>query len=184
MFRLCLWTQTFLVDLQQTKIIKIRPKNQKPKMTEILSETNKILKALTSHWVTCPPPSSPQNPLVLIQQQLDEVRKQKTLVVREPRPETSGFSSADAWYGARLNSSMVVSAEASDSGEVGLAIRLGRLLQMRSEKGQASRGVASHGRGTEHLPDSGWKSTARSPPWDSWCRFFDAASVRAHASWW
>ena len=32
---------------------------------------------------------------------------------------------------ARLNSSMVGSAEASDSGEVGLAIRLGRLLQMR-----------------------------------------------------
>ena len=87
------------------------------KMTEILSETNKMLKALTSQSVTGPPPSNPQDPLVLIQQQLDEVRRLKTLVVREPGPESSGFSSAVAWYEARLNSSMVGSAEARDSGE-------------------------------------------------------------------
>ena len=87
-------------------------------MTEILSETNKMLKALTSQQAvgSSLPPSS-TDPLAVIQQQLDEVRRLRTLVVREPMRDNIGFTSAVAWYEARLNSSTVGSLRAGTEEE-------------------------------------------------------------------
>ena len=55
------------------------------KVAEVLSETNKMLKALTTQQATstaATPP--PLDPIEMIQKQLDEVRRLKVLVVREP----------------------------------------------------------------------------------------------------
>ena len=87
-------------------------------MTEILSETNKMLKALTSQQLSVPqPPLRPQDPLAVIQQQLDEVRRLKTLVVQEPGQGTAGFSSAVAWYETRLNASVIASSSSGPGNE-------------------------------------------------------------------
>ena len=75
-----------------------------------------MLKALTATQASSPP-ASPVDPLVVIQQQLDEVRRLKTLVVRGPGPESAGFSSAVAWYEARLNSSTVGPGRADSNDE-------------------------------------------------------------------
>ena len=78
------------------------------RVTEILSETNKMLKALTTQQA--PSSSSPPaaiDPIEMIQKQLDEVRRLKVLVVREPEAESSSFTTAVSWYEARLNSSMM-----------------------------------------------------------------------------
>ncbi|CAE7640705.1 GIP, partial [Symbiodinium sp. KB8] len=48
-------------------------------MTEILAETNKMLKTLTAQSQSSQPSSANVDPLVLIQQQLDEVRRFKTM---------------------------------------------------------------------------------------------------------
>ena len=72
----------------------------------------------------------------MIQQQLDEVQRLKTLVVREPGPESAGFSSAVAWDEARLNSSTVGSVNVDENGEALLDSEashpLGRSLRMLS----------------------------------------------------
>ena len=87
-------------------------------MMEILSETNKMLKALTSQQLSVPqPPLRPQDPLAVIQQQLDEVRRLKTLVVQEPGQGTAGFSSAVAWYETRLNASVIASSSSGPGNE-------------------------------------------------------------------
>ena len=87
-------------------------------MTEILSEANKMLKALTSQQSGgSQPPSGHQDPLVLIQQQLDEVRRLKTMVVWEPGEESATIASAVEWYEARLNSSTVTSSNVDVNSE-------------------------------------------------------------------
>ncbi|CAE7694193.1 GIP [Symbiodinium sp. CCMP2592] len=52
------------------------------KMSEILTETNKMLKALAAQ--SSESATAPADPLALIQQQLDEVRRLKTMRVQEP----------------------------------------------------------------------------------------------------
>ncbi|CAE7432980.1 GIP [Symbiodinium microadriaticum] len=87
------------------------------KMTEILNETNKMLKAFTSQTEAEAPPVQQQqlDPLALIQQQLDEVRRLKAISVRPPNDSGSdgspSFSSAVAWYEARLSSTSVAIGE-------------------------------------------------------------------------
>ena len=81
-------------------------KMDQTKMAEILSETNKMLKAITQQQaVEQPVPAPPQDPLALIQQQLDEVRRLKVMVVKEKELSTAAFSSAVSWYEARLSAS-------------------------------------------------------------------------------
>ena len=76
------------------------------KVTEILNETNKMLKSLTTQQPQAPSvPAPPADPLELIQKQLDEVRRLKVMTVREPCEVTSSFTSALSWYEARLSSS-------------------------------------------------------------------------------
>ncbi|CAE7265860.1 GIP [Symbiodinium necroappetens] len=66
------------------------------KMTEILNETNKMLKAFTSQTEAEAPPVQPQlDPLALIQQQLDEVRRLKAISVRPPNDQ--GFYFGGYW---------------------------------------------------------------------------------------
>ncbi|CAE7357932.1 GIP, partial [Symbiodinium sp. KB8] len=81
-------------------------KMDQTKMAEILSETNKMLKAITQQQTgEQPVPAPPQDPLALIQQQLDEVRRLKVMVVKEKELSTAAFSSAVSWYEARLSAS-------------------------------------------------------------------------------
>ena len=90
-------------------------------MTEILAETNKMLKALTSKNE----PSAPQtaaDPLAVIQQQLDEVRRLRVLRVHEPAPASYSFESAVAWYDARLHASSLSSGATSSLDEEGEAL--------------------------------------------------------------
>ncbi|CAE7397602.1 GIP [Symbiodinium sp. CCMP2592] len=88
------------------------------KMTEILTETNRMLKTLTEQQVseqsTTAPPT---DPLVLIQQQLDEVRRMKVIQVKGPESSTAPFSSAVAWYEARLSASTCAQPSAAEEGE-------------------------------------------------------------------
>ncbi|CAE7413089.1 GIP [Symbiodinium sp. CCMP2592] len=81
------------------------------KMSEILSETNQMLKALAAQSSGSAP--APVDPLVLIQQQLDEVRRLKTLRVQEPGQGVCSFSSAVSWYEARLNATSLCSETAA-----------------------------------------------------------------------
>ena len=81
-------------------------KMDQTKMAEILSETNKMLKPITQQQVVEQPvPAPPQDPLALIQQQLDEVRRLKVMVVKEKELSTAAFSSAVSWHEARLSAS-------------------------------------------------------------------------------
>ena len=78
------------------------------KVAEVLSETNKMLKALTTQQATstaATPP--PLDPIEMIQKQLDEVRRLKVLVVREPREPTAAFDGAVSWYETRLKATTV-----------------------------------------------------------------------------
>ena len=78
------------------------------KVTEILNETNKMLKALTANQPAAPePPSSSLDPIEMIQKQLDEVRRLKVLRVKDFSEPSSAFNSAVSWYEARLSSSTV-----------------------------------------------------------------------------
>ena len=90
------------------------------KVTEILSETNKMLKALTANQ---PPAQAAAagsvDPIEMIQKQLDEVRRLKVLRVKELLEPSSSFNSAVAWYEARLSSS-TVSGPARSEGEEAL----------------------------------------------------------------
>ncbi|CAE7314814.1 GIP, partial [Symbiodinium sp. CCMP2592] len=81
------------------------------KMTEVLSETNKMLKALASQ--SGGTATATVDPLVLIQQQLDEVRRLKTLRVQEPGQGMCSFNSAVTWYEARLNATSLSSDSAA-----------------------------------------------------------------------
>ena len=88
------------------------------KVTEILNETNKMLKSLTSPQAAPVAPSSgPIDPLELIQKQLDEVRRLKVMVVKQPCEATSSFASALAWYETRLSSSALARTESAEEGE-------------------------------------------------------------------
>ena len=71
-------------------------------MTEILAETNKMLKTLTAQSQATSSTTASVDPLTLIQQQLDEVRRLKTMVVKEAGPPVDSFESATDWYEARL----------------------------------------------------------------------------------
>ena len=71
------------------------------KITEILAETNQMLKALAAKSGS--QTTAATDPLALIQQQLDEVRRLKTLRVQSPGQEMCSFDCAVAWYEARLN---------------------------------------------------------------------------------
>ena len=71
-------------------------------MTEILAETNKMLKTLTAQSQATSSTAASVDPLTLIQQQLDEVRRLKTMVVKEAGPPVDSFESATEWYEARL----------------------------------------------------------------------------------
>ena len=78
------------------------------KVTEILSETNKMLKALATPQQ--PPKEAapaPLDPIEMIQKQLDEVRRLRTLVVRAPEEPSPAFSSAVSWYETRLQATAV-----------------------------------------------------------------------------
>ena len=86
-------------------------------MTAILSETNKVLKALTAQNAQSGVPAPPADPLTLIQQQLDEVKRLKTMVVREPCQDSTAFTSAVSWYEARLSSSALSGPALSDEAE-------------------------------------------------------------------
>ena len=78
------------------------------RVTEILSETNKMLKALATPATTSTASSSaPLDPIEMIQKQLDEVRRLKTLVVRESDEGSPAFSSAVSWFETRLNATML-----------------------------------------------------------------------------
>ena len=81
------------------------------KMTEILTETNQMLKALTSK--SGDQPAAAVDPLTLIQQQLDEVRRLRTLRVRTQTTEVCSFDSAVAWYEAKLNATSMSSSSAA-----------------------------------------------------------------------
>ena len=88
------------------------------KVTEILNETNKMLKALTANQAAATEPSpSSLDPIEMIQKQLDEVRRLKVLRVREFQEPSSAFSSAVSWYEARLSSSTVTGPLRSESEE-------------------------------------------------------------------
>ncbi|CAE7278448.1 GIP, partial [Symbiodinium microadriaticum] len=76
------------------------------KVTEILSETNKMLKALTTPQQP-PREAAPLDPFEMIQKQLDEVRRLRTLVVRAPVEPSPAFSSAVSWYETRLQATAV-----------------------------------------------------------------------------
>ena len=71
-------------------------------MSEILAETNKMLKTLTAQSQATSSTAASVDPLTLIQQQLDEVRRLKTMVVKEAGPPVDSFGSATEWYEARL----------------------------------------------------------------------------------
>ena len=86
-------------------------------MTAILSETNKVLKALTAQNAQAATPATPTDPLTLIQQQLDEVRRLRIMVVRESGQDASAFTSAVSWYETRLSSSALAAPTASDEQE-------------------------------------------------------------------
>ena len=87
------------------------------KVTEILNETNKMLKSLTSPQAAPVAPSSgPIDPLESIQKQLDEVRRLKVMVVKQPCEATSSFASALAWYETRLSSSALARTESAEGG--------------------------------------------------------------------
>ncbi|CAE7778026.1 unnamed protein product [Symbiodinium sp. CCMP2592] len=78
------------------------------RVTEILTETNKMLKSLTTQQGSgASPAPAPLDPLEMIQKQLDEVRRLKVMVVRSSGDDTSSFTSALSWYETRLSSSMV-----------------------------------------------------------------------------
>ncbi|CAE7275903.1 GIP, partial [Symbiodinium microadriaticum] len=85
-------------------------------MTEILNETNKMLKAFTASQASLGASSS-VDPLAAIQQQLDEVRRLKTIVVREPALGAPSFQRALSWYEQRLSSSTVGSLGAASTDE-------------------------------------------------------------------
>ncbi|OLQ09932.1 Copia protein [Symbiodinium microadriaticum] len=85
-------------------------------MTEILNETNKMLKAFTASQASHGA-SSPVDPLAAIQQQLDEVRRLKAIVVREPGLGGPSFQSALSWYEQRLSSSTLSSFGSASTGE-------------------------------------------------------------------
>ncbi|CAE7496785.1 GIP, partial [Symbiodinium necroappetens] len=91
------------------------------KMTEILNETNKMLKAFQAQsGPESSGPTPPADPLAMIQQQLDEVRRLKAITVKDAGAPliSSGvaFNSAVDWYEARL-SSTTVAIQASGSEE-------------------------------------------------------------------
>ncbi|CAE7291385.1 GIP, partial [Symbiodinium microadriaticum] len=82
------------------------------KVTEILNETNKMLKAFQAQsGPETAAPQPPADPLAMIQQQLDEVRRLKTITVKDGVvPSASSgvaFSSAVEWYETRLSSTTV-----------------------------------------------------------------------------
>ena len=85
-------------------------------MSEILVETNKMLKALTAER-EAPTASSSSDPLAVIQKQLDEVRRLKALRVPVPTDDSCSFESAVAWYDARLHATSLCSSSASPPGE-------------------------------------------------------------------
>ncbi|CAE7297817.1 unnamed protein product, partial [Symbiodinium sp. KB8] len=88
------------------------------RVTEILSETNKMLKALATPATTSTASSSaPLDPIEMIQKQLDEVRRLKTLVVRESNEGDPAFSSALSWFEARLNATMLRQGGGDQEGE-------------------------------------------------------------------
>ena len=88
------------------------------KVAEVLNETNKMLKALTTQQAAssaaAPPPL---DPIEMIQKQLDEVRRLKVLVVREPREPTAAFDGAVSWYETRLKATTVDDGDRGDEGE-------------------------------------------------------------------
>ncbi|CAE7212252.1 unnamed protein product [Symbiodinium microadriaticum] len=82
------------------------------KMTEILNETNKMLKEFQAQsGPESSGPTPPADPLAMIQQQLDEVRRLKAITVKDAGAPliSSGvaFNSAVDWYEARLSSTTV-----------------------------------------------------------------------------
>ncbi|CAE7621651.1 unnamed protein product [Symbiodinium sp. CCMP2592] len=79
------------------------------RVTEILTETNKMLKSLATQQASgAGQAPAPLDPLEMIQKQLDEVRRLKVMVVRNPAEDTSAFTSALSWYETRLSSSTVI----------------------------------------------------------------------------
>ncbi|CAE7806981.1 unnamed protein product [Symbiodinium sp. CCMP2592] len=75
------------------------------KVTEILNETNKMLKSIAAaNSSATSAPAAPVDPLEMILKQLDEVRRLKVMRVREPCEATSSFASAVSWYETRLSS--------------------------------------------------------------------------------
>ncbi|CAE7275724.1 GIP, partial [Symbiodinium microadriaticum] len=83
-------------------------------VSEILNETNKVLKAISASKAappSQPPPSTSApaalDPLAMIQQQINEIRGLRALVVQKDAGENMGFQSAVAMYEARLRASSV-----------------------------------------------------------------------------
>ena len=81
-------------------------------VTEILSETNKVLKALSASKAAPAAPTSPPtsasatlDPLAMIQQQINEIRGLRALVVKADVGENVSFQSAVSMYEARLRAS-------------------------------------------------------------------------------
>ncbi|CAE7463061.1 GIP, partial [Symbiodinium necroappetens] len=88
------------------------------KVAEVLNETNKMLKALTTQQATSSAAATPPlDPIEMIQKQLDEVRRLKVLVVREPREPTTAFDGAVSWYETRLKATTVDDGDRGDEGE-------------------------------------------------------------------
>ena len=83
-------------------------------VTEILNETNKVLKALSASKAAPAAPTSPPtsasatlDPLAMIQQQINEIRGLRALVVKADVGENVSFQSVVSMYEARLQSSSV-----------------------------------------------------------------------------
>ncbi|CAE7288644.1 GIP, partial [Symbiodinium sp. KB8] len=91
-----------------------RKSSPSDKVSEILNETNKVLKAISASKAappSQPPPSTSApaalDPLAMIQQQINEIRGLRALVVQKDAGENMGFQSAVAMYEARLRASSV-----------------------------------------------------------------------------
>ncbi|CAE6937973.1 unnamed protein product [Symbiodinium sp. CCMP2592] len=113
-------------------------------MSEMLAETNKMLKALTAKNEAPVAPTS-VDPLTVIQQQLDEVRRLKVLRVHEPSPDTCAFGSAVEWYEARLHATTLSSASATLSEEEEALLDSGASHPFRPQRSSVGRSSGGQG---------------------------------------
>ena len=87
------------------------------RVTEILNETNKMLKALTATQPAVTAQATTVDPIEMIQRQLDEVKRLKVLRVKERLEPSLSFDSALSWYEARLSSSTVSGPARQEEGD-------------------------------------------------------------------